>query len=259
MTTAIMVTTMAMAITTTTDCTVDGEGMSANPPTQVISQNTVDTRALLRLMAWLSPAFPIGGFAWSGGLERAVADGLVKNAGDLRDWLSTLLCHGSLWTDVVLFAEAWRQAEDAQALREVAALGLALAGSAERFNETLSLGKAFVTAAAAWPHPVLERLPAEVPFPVAVGAVAAGHGVPAAQAIAAYLHAAISQSVSAGIRLSVAGQAQGVAILAGLEPLVEARAGLAAATTLDDLGGAAVQAEIAQLRHETQFSRLFRS
>ncbi|MCJ9669915.1 MULTISPECIES: urease accessory protein UreF [unclassified Neorhizobium] len=210
-------------------------------------------------MAWLSPAFPIGGFAYSGGLERAVHDGLVKDAAGLIAWLTSLLGHGALWNDSVLFGEAWRQFEDEAALKEVAELGLALAGSAERHVETLSLGQAFASAASAWPHPVLDRLPPAVPFPVAVGAVAAAHGVAAAQALAAYLHAAVSQSVSAGIRLGVSGQVEGVAILAEIEDLISQIAEKASLATLDDLGGAAVQAEIASLRHETQHSRLFRS
>ncbi|CDZ28245.1 urease accessory protein UreF [Neorhizobium galegae] len=223
-----------------------------------MSEN-LDTKVLLRLMAWLSPAFPIGGFAYSGGLERAVHDGLVKDAASLIAWLTSLLRYGSLWNDAVLFGEAWRRYENEAALKEVAELGLALAGSAERHTETLSLGKAFAAAASAWPHPVLERLPPAVPFPVAVGAIAAGHGVPAAQALAAYLHAAVSQSVSAGIRLGVSGQVEGVAVLADIENLISQVAEQASRTTLDDLGGAAVQAEIASLRHETQHSRLFRS
>lgn len=219
----------------------------------------LDTKVLLKLMAWLSPAFPIGGFAYSGGLERAVHDGLVKDAASLTAWLTSLLRQGALWNDSVLFGEAWRQFEDEAALKEVAELGLALAGSAERHVETLSLGQAFASAASAWPHPVLDRLPPAVPFPVAVGAVAAAHGVAAAQALAAYLHAAVSQSVSAGIRLGVSGQVEGVAILAEIEDLISQIAEKASLATLDDLGGAAVQAEIASLRHETQHSRLFRS
>lgn len=221
--------------------------------------DTLDTRALLRLMAWLSPAFPIGGFAWSGGLERAVADRLVQKTSDLKAWLSTIARHGSLWNDAVLFCEAWRSFEDDAGLKSVSELGLALAGSGERFTETLSLGKAFVSAASAWPDPVLQRLPQDVPFPVAVGAVAAAHRIPVRDALAAYLHAALSQAVSAGIRLGVCGQADGVAILADLEEQVEALSTPASQTTLNDLGGAAVQAEISSLRHETQHSRLFRS
>ena len=106
---------------------------------------------------------------------------------------------------------------------------------------------------------MLARLPQDVPYPVAAGAIAAAHGVPATEALAAYLHAALSQSVSAGIRLGVCGQAEGVAILAGLEEAIATVSGRAAAGTLDDLGGAAVRADIASLRHETQHSRLFRS
>lgn len=219
----------------------------------------IDTRALLRLMAWLSPAFPVGGFAWSGGLERAVADRIVADAGGLSTWLTTLLSQGALWNDAILFAEGWRRVADEAGLVELAELGLALAGSAERHAETLSLGRAFVSAASAWPDPVMARLPEDVPYPVAAGAVAAAHDVPIVQALAAYLHAALSQSVSAGIRLGVSGQAEGVAILAGLEDKIAAASARAAGGTLDDLGSAAVHADIASLRHETQHSRLFRS
>lgn len=219
----------------------------------------LDTQALLRLMAWLSPAFPIGGFAWSGGLERAVSDGLVKDAAGLADWLSTLIRHGALWNDAVLLSESHWRFRDREALTEIAELGLAMAGSAERFAETSSLGKAFVAAASAWPDPVLERLPSDLPFPVAVGAIAAAHAVPADKALAAFSHAAVSQAVSAGIRLGVCGQAEGVKLLAALEHPIAQISERAPGLTIDDLGGAAVQAEIASLRHETQHSRLFRS
>ncbi|WP_145638063.1 urease accessory protein UreF [Neorhizobium alkalisoli] len=219
----------------------------------------MQTQALLRLMAWLSPAFPIGGFAWSGGLERAVHDRLVTDANGLGHWLTVLIGHGALWTDGVLLAEGWQSHQDTARLADVAGLGLALAGSAERHAETLSLGRGFAAAAAAWPAPVLAIMPKDVPFPVAVGAVAAAHGIAVEQALAAYLHAAVSQAVSAGIRLGVCGQAQGLGVLAGLEPAIENFAGRAKDLTLDDLGGAAIQAEISSLRHETQHSRLFRS
>ncbi len=222
-------------------------------------RNDLDTQALLRLMAWLSPAFPIGGFAWSGGLERAVADGLVGHADDLKDWLLTVMRHGALWTDAVLFSEASRQFDSKAALVELSELSLALAGSAERFAETSSLGRAFIAAAAAWPNKVFSRLPKDLPYPVAVGAVAAAHAVPADKALAAYLHAAVSQAVSAGIRLGACGQVEGVGIIAQLEAVIDDVAERGRNLTLDDLGTATVQAEIASLRHETQHSRLFRS
>ncbi|MGE7367857.1 urease accessory protein UreF [Neorhizobium sp. NPDC001467] len=219
----------------------------------------LDTQGLLRLMAWLSPAFPVGGFAWSGGLERAVHDRLVTDAASLSRWTTTVLRHGSLWTDAVLFCQAWRQHADRQAVEELAELGLALAGSAERHVETLSLGTAFVTAAVAWPHPVFDYLPQDTPFPVAVGAISAAHGLACEKALAAYLHAAVSQWISAAIRLGVCGQADGVRLLAGTEGAIGAICESAGTLTLDDLGTATVQAEICTLRHEVQHSRLFRS
>ncbi|MBP2534820.1 urease accessory protein UreF [Agrobacterium tumefaciens] len=215
--------------------------------------------ALLRLMAWMSPAFPVGGFSYSGGLEKAVEDRRVGDAAALRDWLETLLRCGSLWNDAVFLAHAWRNAGDAAVLSETADLARALAGSAERYRETVLLGDAFVAAAGAWPHPVLDVLPKDVPYPIAVGAAAAGHAVPIRDTIAAFLHAGVSQIVSAGIRLGVAGQKDGVAILAASEAIIAEMAARAMQSTLDDLGSATIIADTAAMRHETQGTRLFRS
>ena len=215
--------------------------------------------ALLRLMAWMSPAFPVGGFSYSGGLEKAVEDRRIGDAAALRDWLETLLRHGSLWNDAVFLAHAWRSAGDAAILSETADLARALAGSAERYRETVLLGEAFVAAAGAWPHAVLDLLPKDAPYPIAVGAVAAGHAVPLRETIAAFLHAGASQIVSAGIRLGVAGQKDGVAILAASEAIIAEMAARAMQSTLDDLGSATIIADTAAMRHETQGTRLFRS
>jgi urease accessory protein len=214
--------------------------------------------ALLRLMAWLSPAFPVGSFAYSSGLERAVEDGLVSGSAKLQDWLTSLLLHGSLWNDAVLLAEAHRAAGDPARLAECAELAEALSGSRERHQETMLLGEAFLASAQAWPAtavPIAQTLA----YPVAVGLVAALHGVDADKAVAAYLHAFVSQGISAGIRLSVCGQKDGVAVLAALEEAIASTAGRAAVSSLDDLGSAAIQADISALRHETQKVRLFRS
>jgi urease accessory protein len=218
-----------------------------------------DINALLRLMAWLSPAFPVGSFAYSGGLERAVHDGLVRDAASLSDWIGALMTHGAVWNDAVLFAESHRVQGDAASLASVAELAEALAGSRERHQETMLLGDAFLSAAQAWPDQVFERLPKHAAYPVAVGAVSGAHGIAAEKAIAAFLHAYVSQAVSSGIRLSVAGQKDGVAIVAAREGDIAAIARRAVASTLDDLGSSTVQADIVALRHETQSTRLFRS
>jgi len=218
-----------------------------------------DLQALLRLMAWLSPAFPVGSFAYSGGLERAVHDGLVIDAHSLASWASNLIERGAVWNDTVLLAESHRCHGQQEQLGELGELAEALAGSRERHQETMLLGDAFLSAARAWPNEVFDRLPRHVAYPVAIGAVAGAHGVAAERAIAAFLHAYLSQLVSAGIRLGVAGQKDGVAVLAGLERDIADVAKRAAVSTLEDLGSATIQADIMSLRHETQSTRLFRS
>ena len=218
-----------------------------------------DLRALLQLMTWLSPAFPVGAFAYSGGLERAVRDGMVGDATTLKDWAKALVAHGSGWNDAVLLAESHRRNADGEWLADIAELAEALAGSRERHMETMLLGEAFIAAAGAWPDPVLSRLLSPVAYPVAVGAVAGAHGVAPAAAVGAFLHAGVSQLVSVGIRLSVCGQRDGVAVIAALEKTIAEVALKAASSTLDDLGSSTLSADIASLRHETQGVRLFRS
>ncbi|WP_108605743.1 urease accessory protein UreF [Aminobacter sp. MSH1] len=214
---------------------------------------------LLRLMAWLSPAFPVGGFSYSHGLERAVHDGLVASRDDLAGWLAALAELGSGWNDVVLFAEAWRRAREDGDFAEIAALGEALAGSRERHMETMLQGQAFLTAAAAWPHPVLDKLPADCPYCVAVGAVAGANGIALEDALAAYLQAFSTNLVQAAIRLGVVGQVAATGIIAAFEPTALSVAVRAAASSLDELGSAALTSDIVAMRHETQHSRLFRS
>ena len=215
--------------------------------------------ALLRLMAWLSPAFPVGGFSYSHGLERAVHDGLVADSGSLAAWLETLVEMGSGWNDAVLFTEAWRRARDGGDLAEITDLAEALAGSHERHTETMLQGDAFLKAASAWSNPVLGRLPAECAYCVAVGAVAGGNGIALQDALSAFLQAFFSNLVQAAIRLGVVGQSGATALLAGFEPLALATAARAAGSAADDLGGCAFVSDVMAMKHETQYSRLFRS
>jgi urease accessory protein len=215
--------------------------------------------ALLRLITWLSPVFPVGGFSYSHGLEQAVHEGRVADAASLEDWLAQLVEIGSGWNDAVLFAESWRRAGGGGNLAEIAELAEALAASAERHRETLLQGAAFLNATGAWPHEAIARLPAECAYCVAVGAVAGAHRVALQDALGAFLQAFISNLTQAAIRLSVIGQSDAVAIIARLEPLLIATAQRAAASGLDDLGGAAFLSDIVAMRHETLYSRIFRS
>lgn len=218
-----------------------------------------NSTALLRLMAWLSPVFPVGSFSYSHGLERAVHDGLTSDVRSLEDWLRWLVTRGSGWNDAVLCAESWRVSSSTEQLRELAELAEALAGSRERHMETMLQGGAFLAAAKSWPSDVFDRLPADCPYPVAVGAVAGAHGVPLAATVAAFLQAFCINQLQASIRLSVTGQNAVTTIMANLEQLLVATAARVAQSGLDELGSATFMSEVMAMKHETQPSRLFRS
>jgi len=216
-------------------------------------------------MIWLSPAYPVGGFSYSHGLEWTVEAGKMREAATLGDWVEDILSHGAARSDAIFLAEAWRavSASDARRLAEVVELAAAFAPSAERGLETLAQGGAFLAATqAVWPAPALERLAAEaadVAYPVAVGACAAAHGLPLAPTAQAYLQAFAANLVSAGVRLIPLGQTDGLRVLARLEPLIPALVAGALGASLEDVGSASVMADIASMRHETQYTRLFRS
>jgi urease accessory protein len=221
---------------------------------------------ILPLMVWLSPSFPVGSFAYSHGIEWAVEAGDIKDAETCSAWLGDLLAHGGAWTDAVLLVAAHRAIElsDDVALSECADLAAAVAPSRERRLETLTQGDAFVIAIRnAWPCDAVDRLaeirPREVAFPIAVGVAAAGHKLPLAVALEAYLVAFVSNLVSAAVRLVPLGQTDGTKIVARLAPLAREVAVRAARSSLDDVGAAALRSDIASMRHETQHTRLFRS
>ena len=214
---------------------------------------SISSPALLHLLTWLSPAFPTGAFAYSHGIEWAVDAGDIIDGDTLRDWLADLLTHGAPRTDTILARYAQHPHADLAMLAELAA---ATAPARERQAETLNQGAAFMRAARPWGCP---NLPDPVAYPIAVGALAALHRIdPDATAIA-YLHAITVNLISAAVRLVPLGQSTGLAVLAALEPVILRVATETRSATLDDLGGAAFCSDLTAMRHETQYTRLFRS
>jgi urease accessory protein len=255
-TTIITTTITPMLMTTSEPAAVDaGRGMTAD-----------EAAALYRLMTWLSPAFPVGAFSYSSGIEWAVEAGDVTDAASLRDWLAAMLSEGSGFCDAVFLAQAHRAAstQDEASLCEIAELAAAFVPSRERQLETSTQGRAFIEIArSAWACDGLDGMVAacgsSMVYPVAVGLVSAGHAVPLEPALHAFLHAVMSNWISAGARLVPLGQTDSQRILAGLEADVAATAKRALEASLDDLGSATFRADLASLRHETQYTRLFRS
>lgn len=224
----------------------------------------MDNAALYRLMAWLSPSYPVGAFAYSHGIEWAVEDGRVTDEATLAAWVGSIVLHGAGWSDAVLFAHAYACGDDIDELVELNAFALALAPSSERHLETSAQGTAFRKATTdAWPwtdmDETIHALGAEIAYPVCVATAAAGHRIPLEAALNACLHGFAANLVSAGVRLIPLGQSAGQRVLAGLESAITETAAAAEHASLDDVGGIAIMSDIAAMQHETQYTRLFRS
>lgn len=213
---------------------------------------SIDQTQLLLLLNWMSPGFPVGGFAYSHGLEQAIADGTIKTTEDLQNWIGDLVTRGSGWTDAVLFACCW--SDDAA---EINALALALAGSKERHEETVQLGRNFRIAAQVWMDG--EAAHGDVAYPVAAATACARLGIARDMALTAFIQGFCAAQVSVAVRLVPLGQTSGLRVLKALAPVIAATALRASHATRDDLGSATVLAEIAAMRHETLETRIFRT
>jgi urease accessory protein len=259
----IMRTPIIVGTTMTGEERLSRRGTRRAPATNV---ELLSHEALYRLMIWLSPAYPVGAFAYSSGIEWAVEAGDVTNTETLRAWLESMLTVGAGINDGILFAQMHRAmatGNDA-GMAEIAELAAAFVPSRERYDETTKLGRAFLDATqAAWPCRALVRLQeiwtGAITYPVAVGAACAGHAVPLAPALHAFLTALVSNWISAGVRLIPLGHTDSQRLLQVLEPVVAATALCASAATLEDLGSATFRADLAGIKHETQYTRLFRS
>ena len=222
---------------------------------------------LYRLLAWLSPAYPIGAFSYSHGIETAVEEGFIKDRASLVAWLETVLAGGTGAVDGALFAAAWRAAEarDWPVFDAIAERAAAWRGTSEMALESRQQGGSFLSITrTAWPHADLdaahERLAGEIALPVAVALAAAAHGIALEMALSGYLHAFTANLISAAVRTVPLGQTDGQRALAGLEGAVRRTVEAALAVTdLDEVGTSTPLLDWCSLRHETQYTRLFRS
>ena len=239
------------------------------------SEGAPTDTALYQLLAWSSPGYPTGAFSYSHGLEWAVEAGTVTDLPTLLDYITAILARGGGWIDAVLFAHAWRLASPTAAcdpeadlmaqLDNISQLASAFRGSAETALESRQQGAAFLDVTRkAWSHPSLDAFArrqagAPVAHCIAVALACAVHNIALAPALHSYLHAVAANLVSAGARLIPLGQTQAQIAIAQLSRSVTEIAERALTTSLDDLGTAAPLVEICSFRHETQYTRLFRS
>ena len=244
--------------------------VAAAPPRSRVTA-TMSDPALYKLLAWSSPGYPTGAFSYSHGLEWAVETGDVKNLQGLLDYVTAVLSRGGGWVDAVLFSHAWRATSTTpQALVDLdtlTQLAAAFRGSSETALESRQQGGAFLDVTRkAWPHPALEAFAIRqaqagttVAHCIAVAVACAAHAIALAPALHSYIHAVAANLVSAGARLIPLGQTQAQTAIAQLAPVITDIAERAQTTSLDDLGTAAPPIELCSLRHETQYTRLFRS
>lgn len=234
--------------------------------TTITTTTITSTEALYRLLAWLSPAYPVGAYTYSHGLETAVEEGAVRGRDELVAYVTAALRDGAGRVDGALLAAAHRAMVKghAKALDAAAELGAAWRGTAETALEAEAQGTAFLSVTlAAWPEPRLAAFNARhlrrIPHAVAFGAAAAAHGVALPQAVFGYLSAFAANLVSAGVRLVPLGQTDGQKATAALMPVVTAAAEAALAADLERLGTCSPALDLFSIRHETQYTRLFRS
>ena len=207
--------------------------------------------AHLTLVQWLSAGFPLGGYAYSQGLEWAIEAGDVHDAGSTRQWLSDLVLRGAGRTDAILLALALQTPDPAP----LAAEARALAPSAERLAETMDLGRALLATTNALTGGALPAMP----YPVAFGAVARPLGLPVETVVALFLQAFLANLVQIAVRFVPLGQTEGQVLQTALQPEILGVAKFAARATLDDIGSATLRADLAAMHHETMDVRIFRT
>ncbi len=225
--------------------------------------------ALLPLMAWLSPAFPVGGYTYSHGLEWAVESGLVRDRATTQEWIIGVLTSGAAQSDADQLRETWQavRAHDTVRFDRAVEWAAVLRGTPELALESNQQGQSFLaTIAATWPlndlaawHNRITEARRPIAYPVAVGLVTALHGVPLALTVGAFLHAAAASLVSAAVRLIPLGQTDGQRVQAGLLPVITHGVTACLARPWEDLGSASPMVDLCSMAHETQYTRLFRS
>jgi urease accessory protein len=225
--------------------------------------------ALLKLQSWMSPAFPIGSYAYSHGIEWAVEAGHIADRESLVDWLESDLRYGSGRNEGIFFIETWRRTlrNDLARLLEIAELAAAFRSTSEFVLESSQQAAAcMATLRQVWPDSLLDRfaeslreLQVQPSLAVVVGLRSARQCIPANLALPAFLQSYTANLVNAGVRLVPLGQTDGQVAIAELEQAVLAVTAEAQDCTIDDLGSAALMVDLASMAHERQYTRLFRS
>jgi urease accessory protein len=206
---------------------------------------------LITVMQWLSPAFPIGGFAYSHGLEWAINKGYVSNREELQKWISDLLEYGSLKNDAILIKLVLQGSDP----KEINELAMALCPASERLSETQLQGGAFCKIM----REVWSLEIDDLTLPIALALAAKNESIDQNLVVPAYLHSFCSNLISVAMRLIPIGQTDGQKILRELSPLISDSVRAVAKSNKDDLGSACFLSDVSAMQHEYLQPRVFKT
>jgi len=202
-------------------------------------------------MQWLSPAFPIGGFAYSHGLEWAINKGYVSNREELQKWISDLLEYGSLKNDAILIKLVLQGSDP----KEINELAMALCPASERLSETQLQGGAFCKIM----REVWSLEIDDLTLPIALALAAKNENIDQNLVVPAYLHSFCSNLISVAMRLIPIGQTDGQKTLHELSPLISDSVRAVAKSDKDDLGSACFLSDVSAMQHEYLQPRVFKT
>lgn len=206
-----------------------------------------------KIMAWLSPAYPIGAYSFSHGLEQAIERKTVLDKGSLFLWLCQILHFGSGRNDAILLANAYRSSE--KKLGELIEFAEAFAGTKERHLETVQQGTAFAKITTS----VYDISIPPCPLPIAVGYASKIEKIDLTKLLPLYLHAFVANLISVAVRFIPIGQTDGQKILLCLFDTIEKIAKQTIDLELEDLCSSCFLNDIDTMNHETMNTRIFRS
>ncbi len=223
----------------------------------------VTNLALLRLLQLVSPSLPIGMYSYSQGLERAVHDGWISNAGQTGDWLQGLLHNGVGKVDAPLLArlyDAW-QADDFSAVEHWSQTLTACRETAELRAEDRQTGQALARLLVNLDMPdasVWQKRP-DATLATLFALAAIHWQIDKTDALTGYLWGWLENQVLGAIKLVPLGQVAGQQLLQSLASELPGLVEQALQVNDDEIGGSCFGLALASSRHEMQYSRLFRS
>jgi len=214
---------------------------------------------LLALLQLASPGLPVGGFAYSQGLEMAIEGGAVNDAATARRWIEDLLTLSLARFEAPLWLRAWDtwKAGDRAAFAHWNEECIAARETAELRAETMQMGASLVRV-----MPALGVAPPTCPriaFPTAFAAACATLDIDRETGLAAYLWAWAENQVLVAVKSVPLGQMAGQTLLAGLHDALDRAVRSAVACDDEALGSASLHHAITSARHEAMYSRLYRS